>query len=267
MRRALFVAIILLFTMAGPVAAAAPNDTVAGATDVSVGDTVNEDTSAADTTDATETALNEFCGAPAVEHGVWFEITPSADVTAKFDVVDSNYSAGIMIFEDPPTADGLLNCGPGIIIQGLAAGVTYDVLVFGDGGSAATGGAMVLHVLEAAPAPDISVTINRRGTADKQGNAHISGTVTCTSTDGSGILFDVFGDMTQKVGRIRIHGFFDTFLEVPCDGTTNAWTAVVVGDNGVFAGGKAVTVAIGFGCTDECSEGFAQATIQLSKGK
>ena len=33
-----------------------------------------------------------------------------------------------------------------------------------------------------------------------------------------------------------------------------------------FAGGKAAAVAIAFGCTDECSEGFAEATVRLRRG-
>jgi hypothetical protein len=41
----------------------------------------------------------------------------------------------------------------------------------------------------------------------------------------------------------------------------------VTGSNGKFAGGKAATVAIGFGCTDSCSSGFVEATIQLSKAR
>ena len=64
-----------------------------------------------------------------------------------------------------------------------------------------------------------------------------------------------------------IRGFFDSFLETPCDGATIPWEASVFADNGVFAGGKAATVAIAFGCTDFCSEQFAEATIQLRKGR
>jgi hypothetical protein len=66
---------------------------------------------------------------------------------------------------------------------------------------------------------------------------------------------------------VIIRGFFDTFLETPCDGTTIPWEASVFADNGLFAGGKAATVAIAFGCTDLCSEQFAEATIQLRKGR
>ncbi len=267
MRRAMLAAIVLLFTIVGPAAAAVPNDTVAGAIAVSIGTTVTENTTTSDTTDAAETALNANCGAPVVEHGVWFKITPAADATVKFDTTDADYAAGIMIFAGAPTATGLLNCGPEVIIQDLSGGVEYTVMVFGDGGTAATSGILIFKVLEGVPAPEMSLTINRSGTVDKQGVAHISGTVTCTSTDGSGVVFEVFGDLTQNVGRFRVRGFFGTFLGLPCDGSTNAWDAFVVGENGRFAGGKAATVAISFGCTDVCSEAFAQATIQLRRSR
>jgi hypothetical protein len=140
-------------------------------------------------------------------------------------------------------------------------------LVFGDGESAATSGEMILRVEEAAPPPDIELTVNRTGTVDRAGVAHIGGTVTCTSEDGSGTLFEVFGDVSQRVGRVIIRGFFGTFIDAPCDGTTTAWQADVFADNGLFAGGKAATVAIAFGCTDLCSEQFVEATIQLRKGR
>jgi hypothetical protein len=267
MRRALFLAIVLLFSLAGTALASAINDTQGTAIDVPVGSTVTEDTTLADLTDPVETALNANCGAPRVEHGVWFTITPTDTTFVIFDSTESNYGVGMMLFPATVSADSLITCGPGQIVEQLVGGDQYFLLVFGDGTTAATAGTLKLHIDEAVPPPEISVTINKSGTVDKQGVAHISGTVTCTSENDVGILFDVFGDMSQRVGRLVIRGFFDSFLEAPCDGSTIPWTADVFADNGLFAGGKAATVAIGFGCTDICSDGFAQATIQLRKAR
>jgi hypothetical protein len=51
----------------------------------------------------------------------------------------------------------------------------------------------------------------------------------------------------------------------PCDGATRPWSADVFG-NGRFAGGKAATVAFAFGCdTFSCGEGYAEASVQLSR--
>lgn len=269
MRRAIRLAIVaatlLSFVLVTPAAAAVPpNDAPAGAIDVSVGTTVTQDTTEATTDD--EQGLNEFCGAPAMEAGVWFEITEPSDVTVAFNTEESDYGTGILVFEGDPS-DGLaLACGPGQVIVSLTGAVTYSLVVFGDGTTAATSGEMILHVEEAIPAPEISVTIDPTALVNRSGQALITGTVTCTSTDGSGTVFEVFGDVTQRVGRVLIRGFFDTFTEIPCDGSTQTWEAIVTGDNGLFAGGKAAAVAIAFGCTDVCTEGFAEATIRLRKG-
>ena len=266
MRRALIFAVLLSFAVVAPVAAAVANDTVAGAIAVSVGDTVSEDTTAADLTDPAETVLNEFCGAPAVEHGVWFKITgTAANPFVAFDTTGSDYSAGIMIFAGAPSTDTLVTCGPGRAGTGVAEGVEYNVLIFGDGLTTATGGALVLSVVAAVAPPALDVTVDRSATVNKQGVVRLTGTVTCTSDDGSGTVFEIFGDISQRVGRLIIRGFFDNILDLPCDGDPHAWEAFAVGDNGLFAGGKAATVAIAIGCTDFCSEGFVEATVQLKR--
>jgi hypothetical protein len=265
MRRAFVAAMVLTFVIVTPVAAQVPNDSVAGAIDVSVGTTVTQDTTEA--TAAGEEGLNDqFCGAPAMEAGVWFEITEPSDVTVAFNTEESDYGAGILVFEGDP-ADGLaLACAPGQVVVSLTGAVTYTLVVFGDGTTPATSGEMILHVEEAIPPPEISVTIDPTGLVNRSGEALISGTVTCTSADGSGTVFEIFGDVTQRVGRVLIRGFFNTFTEIPCDGSTQSWEAIVAGDNGLFAGGKAVAVAIAFGCTDVCTEGFAEATVKLRRG-
>ena len=250
-----------------PALASAGNDTVAGATTVTLPSTTNQNTLLADTTDATESALNANCGAPVVEHGVWFTLAVTADTFVKFDVSQSNYSAGVMLFAGAPTAGGLLTCGPQLVAYGLSAGQTYNVLVFGDGFlTTATGGDLVFTVAVGIPAPTIDLTLGRYATVDRSGVVHLTGTVTCTSTDGSGTVFEVFGDITQRVGRILIRGFFDQYpLDIPCDGLAHPWDAYAFGDNGIFAGGKAATVALGFGCTDECTIGYVQGTVQLRR--
>jgi hypothetical protein len=242
------------------------NDDPGGAVAITaVPSTITQNTSDA-TTSADETALNAFCGAPTLAQGVWYQFTPTVSEDVAADVTGSDYSAGILVLTGSPgnfTPTGL--CGPGRVSGPATAGQTYYLLIFGDGGTTATSGNLVLNVSQAIPAPTITLTVDPRGTVDKTGSANISGTVTCTSTDGSGTLVDVFGSLRQTVGRIFVDGFFDEFVFSSCDGTPVNWTAFVFGSNGKFAGGKAATVAIGFGCTDSCSEGFAQATIQLSK--
>jgi hypothetical protein len=119
----------------------------------------------------------------------------------------------------------------------------------------------------APPPPTIDVTIDPRGTADKAGVAHISGTVTCTSDEDEAFLFEVAGDMRQTVGRFFIDGFFFSEQFTPCDGVVRTWTADVFG-NGKFSGGRAATVAFAFGCGSfSCGDGYVEATVQLTRGR
>jgi hypothetical protein len=258
-------ALVLSLASVAPALASAGNDTAATATAVAIPSTTNENTAVADAADATETALNVNCGAPAVGHGVWFTITPSADMFVAIDTSASDYSAGIMLFAGAPADATFLDCGPATIIDGLTGGQTYYALAFGDGLSAETGGNLVFEVREAIAPPDISLQINRSGTVDKFGTVHLWGTATCTSSNGSGNVFEIFGDVTQRVGRILIRGFFDSGVFISCDGTAQRWDVFFTGDNGIFAGGKAATVAIAIGCTDLCSDSFTQAVVQLKR--
>lgn len=258
-------ALVALALGAGPVLASAPNDHVSSATVLAIPASISQDTTVANTSDPDEVALNDFCGAPVVEHGVWFSVTPLAAATYAFDTSKSDYSAGIMLFEGAPSGPSLLDCGPGVIVDDLEASVTYNLLVFGDGLTEATAGDLELSTRVATPAPDVEFTVNRSGSVDKAGTVHISGTATCTSANGSGQVIEIFGDVTQRVGRLLIRGFFDTSPSTPCDGTPQRWDAFFTGDNGIFAGGKAITANFGIGCTDLCSESFFAATIQLNR--
>lgn len=269
MRRIVSLAAALAVTLgvvAAPAALASTgNDTAATATAVAFPSLTSEDTTVADTTDATETALNANCGAPVVEHGVWFKVTPSADAFVATDVSGSNYSAGVMLFAGAPATSTFLDCGPGRIVDSLIGGQTYYILAFGDGLTTATSGNLVFELRQAIAPPDITIQINRSGTVDKFHTVHLWGTASCASSNGSGQVFEIFGDVTQRVGRILIRGFFDIGVSIACNGTPQRWDAYFTGDNGLFSGGKAATIAVGFGCTDLCSEGFAQATVQLKR--
>ena len=46
---------------------------------------------------------------------------------------------------------------------------------------------------------------------------------------------------------MKINGFFFVY-PLECDGATHAWEAYVTADNGLFAGGKAVSVSLIFAC-------------------
>jgi hypothetical protein len=76
---ALTAALALGSVAATPAVAVIANDSVGGAIELAIPVSYTEDTTGANQSDAAEVALNQSCGAPVVEHGVWFSVTPSAD--------------------------------------------------------------------------------------------------------------------------------------------------------------------------------------------
>jgi hypothetical protein len=264
MRRGLLLGTVLSLLVAAPAAAAAPpNDTLAGAIEVFIGTTVTENTDEA-ITDAFEQALADFCGPPAAGGAVWFEFVAPEDGTVAFDTTESDFSAGIFVYAGTPTPEGVLACGPGRVAIDTVQGETYNIMAIGDGLTPEITGELVFEVREAVPPPELDVTV-ASGSVNRQGVVRLTGTVTCSSETGDPIGVELFGDLTQRVGRLLIRGSFGTFLEVPCDGSTTPWEAFLTGDNGVFSGGKAATVTFAFGCTDVCSEAYVETTIQLRR--
>jgi hypothetical protein len=265
-----FVAVLLGFAALLPTAStasAAPpgNDDIAGATVLGPVPFHLEQSTTEATTSADEAAFNDFCGAPVLEHGVWFTATAVADANVVADVTGSDFSAGILVLGGEPGNLSPLLCAPGLVSGPVVAGQTIYLLVFGDGLTEATSGQLVLDTYLAPSPPAVAVTIDPRGTVDKAGVVRVSGTVSCTSDDPEGILFDVSGTLRQRVGRGFVNGFFYSEQLTPCDGVTRRWRAEAFGD-GTFAGGKSAAATLAFGCdTFSCGEGYVEATIQLSR--
>jgi len=249
---------------AAPAYAATPtNDTIGTATEITtVPFTDTVDTTDA-TTDAVETSLNADCGAPAVEHGVWYHATVVESGNYTADVSQSSFSAGIMVVAGPADAPTLLLCGPGSVTGPLSAGQDVFLLVIGDGSSSETSGTMVLNVAPAAPAPTVNLTINSRGSCAHDGSVALSGTISCTG--GEVDFAGLFGSVQQSVGRFTLNGFFDAYPDVVCDGTTSVWRGTATGDNGRFGGGHAnVDVQAEVCSQGSCGFAEATATVQLS---
>lgn len=254
-------ALILVPALATAASAApAPNDTAATATVVSaLPSTFEQDTTGA-TTDATDAALNEQCGAPFTNASVWFRYTATADGGVIADMSASSYSGGFIVTEGDPAAGNLLACGPYTVGFATTAGQTYYVLAFSD--TAANGGDLVVTFDNAPPPPEVTVTVNPRGVANKDGSATLSGTYSCSNADD--FFSDIEGTLTQQVGRVKINGFF--FVSpIQCDGATHTWSGTAFSDNGVFKGGKGASVTFAFACGAlECAVGYVEQTVQLS---
>lgn len=260
--------IIWTFAFAGPVLAAAPsNDTLANIKQISAPFSETIDTREA-TTDADDLDIAAGCeGVPALDASVWYEITPSADSFLVVDLSDSNYSAGAIVATGSSGNWSVQACGPFGVLWEAVGGETYTILVFDDQeDGSGNGGNLVVNVEEIPPPPDVSVTVNPRGTFNAHsGSATISGTVTCSEGAVDFTFIDVF--VRQKSGRFFIDG--EGFVEgFACDGSTQDWSVEVFGFNGVFKGGKSATVTFAVACGEFlCSEGFQETVVSLSSKK
>ncbi|HEV8424339.1 MAG TPA: hypothetical protein VGS14_04010 [Actinomycetes bacterium] len=262
----LLAAVVLMALQALPAIAAPPsNDTIGGATVVSLGFSQTLDTTEA-TTDADDAQLNATCGAPATDASVWYSFTATADGGVVVDVSQSDYSAGVLVGVGTPGSLQTVACGPGTVGFGAAAGTTYYILAIDDqqdGGG--NGGTLRISFNEAPPPPTVDITVDPVGRVDQQtGVAYLTGTYTCSSAD----FIDVFGEARQAVGRFVIAGSFGFFDEGTCDGTVHTWSATVFPNNGKFAGGKAMTVTFAFSCgAFECATDYVEQTVRLRGGK
>ena len=255
---------IVSLAFAAPALAAPPtNDVYAGREAIAIGDDLTVNTSEA-TSDADDVEMN-VCGAPAMDASVWYELTAAADGFVGVDVSQSSYSAGVFVATGSPGSFEVVACGPGAVGFETVAGGIYAILAIDDTPDTVNGGTLRIQVAEIPPPPEISLTVNRTGTFNSRtGSATISGTLTCTGgpVEFSGI--DIF--VRQAVGRIFINGF--GFIEgFTCDGSTESWSAEVFGDNGIFKGGKALTVSFAFACGEFfCGESFDERIVQLKGG-
>jgi hypothetical protein len=262
---AVIAALAIVAVTGSPAFAAAPaNDVFSGAEVVGgLPFAVSLDTTEA-TTDADDAELNVSCGAPAMDASVWYAFTPDTDEAYFADVSASNYGAGVFVATGAPGSFAVMACGPGGAAWQGTAGVTYYILVMDDqqdGGG--NGGQMELTIDVAPPPPALEVTVDPTAQFDsKTGSALLSGTMMCGETADFAFLE---AQLTQRVGRVLIRGYGAT--EVECDGTTRPWTIEVIGDNGLFKGGKSATATFAAACGGIfCSEYFNESTIQL-KGK
>lgn len=267
-RLTVLISLIGLFSLAfaAPVLAAAPsNDTYAGRVDVTgslpFGDSL--DTTEA-TTDADDVEANDldFCGAPATDASVWYELTAAADSSILVDVSGSTYSAGVIVATGSPGSFSFVTCGPGAVAFFASSGETYAILAFDDQlDGAGNGGTLNITIDVAPPPPTVDITVNPIGQFNKlTGSATISGTLSCT---GEAFFTEIDVQLTQNVGRFTISGFGGIFSEGPvCDGTAQPWSVEVFGQTGKFKGGRAVAVTFAFACGSfDC--GFDEETTKV----
>jgi hypothetical protein len=254
---------VLVAGLAGatPALAAAPaNDSAGGAVLISslpFSATVDVTDATTDTDDA---SLNAQCGAPVTEHSVWYTFTPGTGVEGiVVDISSSDFSAGAIIAEPDGNGGWLVDaCGPGATGAPVTEGVEYRILAFSDTAGAP---AHTLQIsVDTATVPAVDVTVSPKGKVDRNGNATLTGTYTCSGGD----FFSLSSSLKQSVGRFAILG--DGYYDGACDGASHAWSATVVPYNGKFAGGKAASFTYAFSCgVISCVDTYKEQPVKLTK--
>jgi hypothetical protein len=241
-------------------AAAPTNDDIANATPV----TALPFADSVDTTDATTAQDDPDC----VGNGptAWYVYTPATDQQLLADTLGSDYDTTLSVYTGSPGSLTQIACNDdavgvqSAVLFDAASGTTYFFMVgafaSGDGGN------LTFSVDESDFQPtDVEVTID--GIAkfnSKTGSAYLSGTVTCT--DGAVAFLDA--GLEQRVGRRTVTGGGSTFVE--CDGTSQAWTVEVVGDNGLFKGGQARTLVFAEACgIFDCDADLEERSVALRR--
>jgi hypothetical protein len=246
---------------AQPAFAAAPgNDTIEGATTVTLGisDVVNTTEA---TTDAVDAQANDVCGAPATDASVWYSRSVAVDTGVIVDVSASDFSTGVLVVVGSPGALETVACGPAF---SAVAGTTYRILAFDDQGDG--GGTLNISFRAAPPPPTVDFTVAPRNTVDSTtGVATLHGTYTCIDA----VDVDVAGEVAQSVERVAtIRDLFFVSDIQTCDGTPHPWSAQVAPETGKFAGGKAQVITFWFACGQlDCTNGTIQQTVQFTGGR
>lgn len=204
-------AIVLAFASSLPISAAPPsNDDIASATIVTeplpFTNTVN-------TSEATTAPDDPDCYGNGST--VWYQYTASQNVLIQADTFGSNYDTTLSVYigspgsltqivcEDNPQLPYGPNASQSAVILDALAGRTYYFMV-GTAGSG-PGGTLVFNV-DFFQNVEAEIQIDPIGTVDKEGNATIRGTLTCTR---SAILESVGGTVQQTVGqRVIVASFF-----------------------------------------------------------
>jgi hypothetical protein len=187
-----------------------------------------------DTTDATMAADDPDCFGN--DHSVWYEFTPSEDLTVVATTSGSDYDTTLSAYTGTHGSLNQVDCNDdsgGLqsrIRFEATAGTTYSLMAASCCGSA--GGHLVLNVAELGPPLTLGLSIRSTGTVNRSGVATIHGNVTCSRP----VQVDLVGSLRQARRRSVSLGYSSG--HVSCNGTA-AWSMRVIGETGGFSPGTA----------------------------
>ena len=144
------------------------------------------------------------------------------------------------------------------VVFDAVAGATY---LFRVASFDAAGGPLVFNLGAAPPPIVLWVTPSPEGTFDRNGNALVSGTVTCSGGTG-----DVYINLVlrQRVDRVVVEGYGNAEV-ADCSSRPRAWASRIEGAAGTFGEEPATLNADGWVCGNlECVSGAAFIDVTLS---
>jgi hypothetical protein len=250
----------LTITTPASAAEAPPNDTVEGAIALTIGQTVTEDTSAADAGDPIDFQVTFDCwganGTTSPQPGkvVWYSFTPSSTGRYQLDTTQSSYFGSTAVLDDTLSISSM-RCGLQDQQFDATAGQKLYIAAYAGNGD---GGTLVLG-LKSMPEPTMSVRVDSTGRVAGTGLVSMSGSYVCR--DATNLTLS--GTLSQKAGRAILTATFNTSPTLLCDDKAHAfaWTAK---GSGKFAGGKVDVVASWTGGTWwRVLSGSIRQTVQL----
>jgi len=255
----LLAAAFMVASIPGAAAAAVPvNDTPGQAIAfTSIPQTIDQDT-----TEATVVGDDVGCGAGGLDQAsVWYTLTLPTTTQILIDARATGSAIGINVFAGSATPGALVDCVEDAVVFDATAGTTY-YLMFADIDEDGTNGGRLQATIGQAPPPvDVQLTVNGTGKLlSRTGEATVGGTVVCSAPVSA--FLDV--DISQPNGRFTVRG--GTSLVIDCGPVATEWLAVLTGDNGKLANGRAATVtATEFACDLPCDEASASNTVRFGR--
>jgi len=222
---------------------------------------------AQDTTEATTAADDPVPSCVGTTHTVWYRFTPPADMPIAANTFGSDFDTTLSVWTGSRGALEEVACNDDTFgVQSrvrfdATGGVTYYFMAgsFFD----LPGGQLVFNVDVAPPPLEFDLSVNPVGSVKPStGVVTIRGEVFCSRP----AFADIFLQVDQKIGRVIVRGFGETFIE-SCDGVV-PWSVTVFGENGLFVGGKAQVSAFAFAVSEDGEEAFADQflTVRLRGG-
>jgi hypothetical protein len=264
-----FLLTILAVTLGGTAAWAAPvNDDIGGAVVIS-GLPFTHQVNTAEAAVAPGDPATACFGPTAT---VWYTFTANATTRVQIDTIGSDYDTTLAVFTGTPGQLTEVTCNDdaaglqSVVRFDATAGTQYFIMAGtccgSPVGSVGPGGNLVLNASVAPPPPTIDLTLDPRGVVTRQGQATISGTVTCNVSSDAFVGVEL---VQRHGGRLVARG--SNVVSVPCGPTPTPWSVSVDSFTGVLFGPGQASATVNASVCNliECASDQVTGTVQLRR--